>query len=248
MSTDCLCEYHGRASRDILRVWSGWASQWTDGADTYQWTSRPRAPGARSRTPGVMSRCCWDRTRTRPTGVYTPLDRTTRTALPACTGLDPQPLARDPTGAGGVAWANQGWIGLKAETTAEPSRNGPGPRFGGIGKYRYIRSLPMSRWDLMPFHDRPFKGSETGEPESTSLMRFPTHVTMNTSDTYARLCVSEYSCLNRLCTPEALPGVLRTGPNSTSFPEQLPRLEKGGETTIHSQSTESLQMDQDTTP
>ncbi len=26
MSTDCLCEYHGRASRDILRVWSGWAS------------------------------------------------------------------------------------------------------------------------------------------------------------------------------------------------------------------------------
>jgi hypothetical protein len=26
MSTDCLCEYHGRASRDIQRVWSGWAS------------------------------------------------------------------------------------------------------------------------------------------------------------------------------------------------------------------------------
>ncbi len=26
MSTDCLCEYHGRASRDTLRVWSGWAS------------------------------------------------------------------------------------------------------------------------------------------------------------------------------------------------------------------------------
>jgi hypothetical protein len=67
---------------------------------------------------------------------------------------------------------------------------------------------------------------------------------MNTSDTYARLCVSEYSCRNRLCTPEALPGVLRTGPNSASFPEQLPRLEKGGETTIHSQSTESIQMDQ----
>ena len=26
MSTDYLCEYHGRASRDTLRVWSGWAS------------------------------------------------------------------------------------------------------------------------------------------------------------------------------------------------------------------------------
>ena len=45
-----------------------------------------------------------------------------------------------------------------------------------------------------------------------------------------------------------VPGVLRTGPNSASFPEQLPRLEKGGETTIHSQSTESIQMVQDTTP
>jgi hypothetical protein len=98
-----------------------------------------------------MGRRCWDRNRTRPTGVYAPLDRTTRTALPACTCLDPQPLARDPAGAGGVAWANQGLIGLKAETTAEPSRNGQGPRFGCIGKYRYIRSLPMSRWDLMPW-------------------------------------------------------------------------------------------------
>ncbi len=74
--------------------------------------------------------------------------------------LDPHPLARDPAGVGGVAWANQGWIGLKAETTAEPSRNGPGPRFGGIGKYCYMLSLPMSRWDLIPFLDRPFKGSE----------------------------------------------------------------------------------------
>ena len=232
MSTDYLCEYHGRASRDTLRVWSGWAStviHWphyepdlgpryapgrgprncrTNLSATAPLDLRASGPtaqihinGHRGPVPlepaaGVMSRRCWDRTRTRPTGVYTPLDRTTRTALPACTCLDPQPSARDPAGAGGVAWANQGWIGLKAETTAEPSRNGPGPRFGFIGKYRYRRSLPMSRWDLMPFHNRPFKGSETGELQSTSLMRFPTHVTMNTSDTYARLCVSEYSCRN----------------------------------------------------
>jgi hypothetical protein len=27
---------------------AGPSGQWTDGADTYQWTSRPRAPGARS--------------------------------------------------------------------------------------------------------------------------------------------------------------------------------------------------------
>ena len=219
MSTDCLCEYHGRASRDTLRVWSGWAStviHWPhyepDLGPRYAPGRGPRdeldlgprdALGRRPRncrtnlsatapldlrasgptaqihinghrgpaplepSAGVMSRRCWDRTRTRPTGVYTPLDRTTRTALPACTCLDPQPSARDPAGAGGVAWANQGWIGLKAETTAEPSRNGPGPRFGFIGKYRYRRSLPMSRWDLMPFHNRPFKGSETGEVHST---------------------------------------------------------------------------------
>ncbi len=69
---------------------------------------------------------------------------------------------------------------------------------------------------------------------------------MNTSDTYAQLCVSEYSCRNRLCTLEALPGVISTGPNSASFPEQLPRLEKRGETTINSQWTESIQMAQDT--
>ncbi len=115
MSTDCLCEYHGRASghttglerlgfygdtraalragpRAALRagpraarragpraairagsraairagLWAalragqraaqlsglpqrGPSGQWTDCADTYQWTSRPRAPGARSR-------------------------------------------------------------------------------------------------------------------------------------------------------------------------------------------------------
>jgi hypothetical protein len=160
-------------------------------------------------------------------GFQMPLDLTTRTALPACTCLDPQPLARDPAGAGGVVLANQGWIrpGLKAETTDEPSLNGPGPRFCCIGQYRYIRSLPMSRWDLMPFLDRPFKGSETGELQSTSKMRFPTHwqVTINTSDTYARLCVSEYSCRNmpyqasRMLVPRT--GRLYSG--GTSLPVRL---------------------------
>ena len=158
MSTDCLCEYHGRASRDILRVWSGWASTVIHGprdeldlgpryapgrgprcamgcgpryapdrgprncrtnlSATAPLDSRASGPtaqiyinGHRGPAPlepaaGVMSRCCWDRTR--PTGVYTPMDRTTRTALPACTCLDPQPLAWDQTGAGGVAWTNQG--------------------------------------------------------------------------------------------------------------------------------------------
>ena len=152
MSTDCLCEYHGRAGQDILRVWSGWASTVIHGpSDELDLGPRyapgrgpryvpdhgprncrtnlsatapldPRASGLTAQihinghrgpaplepAAGVMSRCCWDRTRTRPTGVYTPLDRTTRTTLPTCTCLDPQPLARDPTGAGGVAWTNQG--------------------------------------------------------------------------------------------------------------------------------------------
>ena len=106
MSCDCLSKYHGRASRDALRVWSGWAStvihgprceldygpryasgrrprhtqdqpqrhraagpldQRTDDADTYQWTSRTRAPGVYSRihvpyagtTLGGRTRPCW---------------------------------------------------------------------------------------------------------------------------------------------------------------------------------------------
>ncbi len=65
-----------------------------------------RGPSPLEPAAGVTSRRCWDQTRTRPTGVYTPLDRTTRTALPAFTCLDQQPLARDPAGVGGVAWAN----------------------------------------------------------------------------------------------------------------------------------------------
>ncbi len=155
-----------------------------------------RGPAPLEPAAGVMCSSCWDWTRTRPTEVYTPLDRTTRTALPACTCLDPQPLARDPVRAGGVAWANQGWIRMKAETTAELSRDGPGSRCGVIGKYRYLLSRPMSRWDLIQFHDCPFKGSEKGELQSTLMIRFPTHVTMNTSYTYAQLCFSEYSCRN----------------------------------------------------
>ncbi len=95
----------------------------------------PDQPGPLEPAAGVSLRLCargsdsdsgipeWDRTRTRPTGVYTPLGRTTRTALPACTRYGPQPLARDPAGAGGVAWASPGWIWQKAETAAEPSRD-----------------------------------------------------------------------------------------------------------------------------
>jgi hypothetical protein len=45
MSTDCLCEYHRRASRDILRVWNGWASTVIHGP-RYEADLGPRyAPG-----------------------------------------------------------------------------------------------------------------------------------------------------------------------------------------------------------
>jgi len=85
---------------------AGPSGQWTDGADTCQWTSRPRAPGARSwsHEPPLLGSdsdsADWSLHTAGPT----------RTALPACTCLDPQPLTRDPAGAGGVAWANQGWL------------------------------------------------------------------------------------------------------------------------------------------
>jgi hypothetical protein len=157
MSCDCLSKYHGRASRDALRGWSGWAStvihgpryepdygpryeqdygpryasgrraalrvgppsratrraagpryasdrrprctpdqlqrhctagpsdQRTEDADTYQWTSRPRAPGVYSRIHVPYAGTTLGG-RTRTAGVYyTPLDRTTRAASSACT-------------------------------------------------------------------------------------------------------------------------------------------------------------------
>ncbi len=178
-----------------------------------------RDPAPLEPAAGVMSRRCWDRTRTRPTGIrvrWTELEQPGPRCPPAPVCLDPQPSARDPAGAGGVAWGDPGlgWIGLKAESTDEPSRNGPGPRFGGVGEYLCMRSLPMSRWERTPFCDRPLRGSETGELQSTSMMRFPTHAALKTSDTYARLCFSEYSCRNthgfpardRSTRPDTRPG------------------------------------------
>ncbi len=102
--------------------------------------------------------------------------------------------------------SNQGWIGLnlKAETTAEPS---PAERAGTkiwlYGKVplhtvtprAYERPSRLARGsESQAYHAvsvaRPpistSKGSETGDLQSTSLMRFPTHVTMNGSDTSHR--------------------------------------------------------------
>ena len=79
------------------------------------------------------------------------------------------------------------------------------------------------------------------------MMRFPTHVTMNTYATSARFCACADRSCNRLCTPEELTGVLCTGSYSDIIPEYLPRLEKGGDTTIHGPSTEMIQAVQDST-
>ena len=79
------------------------------------------------------------------------------------------------------------------------------------------------------------------------MMRFPTHVTMNTYATSARFCAYADRSCNRLCTPEELPGVLRTGPYSEIVPEHLPCSKKGGGTKIHGQSTEMVQAVQDST-
>ena len=73
----------------------------------------------------------------------------------------------------------------------------------------------------------------------------PTHVTMNTYATSARFCAYADRSCNRLCTPEELPGVLRTGSYSVIIPEHLPRLVKGGYTTIHGQLTERIKAVQD---
>ena len=95
----------------------------------------------------------------------------------------------------------------------------------------------------MPFHDRPFKGSETGERETTSMMRFPTHAIMNTSDTTMRPCVKDSPGLNRLRACETSP-VLRTGLRPESISEQFPCSENGGDVRIQRHLTTS---DADTT-
>jgi hypothetical protein len=45
----CLCEYHGRASRDTLRVWNGWASTVIHGPRYESDLGLRYAPGRRPR-------------------------------------------------------------------------------------------------------------------------------------------------------------------------------------------------------
>jgi hypothetical protein len=72
-------------------------------------------------------------------------------------------------------------------------------------------------------------------------MKFPTHATMNTYAASAGFCAYADRICNRLCTPEARPVVLLTCTDSVIIPEHLLRLEKGGDTTIHSQLTKKIQ-------
>ena len=108
---------------------SGWL---TDNADTYQWTSRPRAPGARSRSeptavrPGIgLGRL----------SLYTAgpnnTDLATRPRLLGTAAISSVPRRRRRSGAGrsGLEWVEGG-------DCSKPSRDGPGPRCGVIGKYR----------------------------------------------------------------------------------------------------------------
>ncbi len=81
-------------------------------------------------------------------------------------------------------------------------------------------------------------------------MAIPTRVAMNTAATPMCFCVSRQErdtrCIkrNRFCAFEAFPE-LRSSTTSADTPEKL-RLEKGGDTTIHSQVTTRVQMGDDT--
>ena len=94
MSCDCLSKYHGRASRDALRDWSGWASTVTHGPryepdywPRYAMDYGPRyEPGRTHRAApaaGVMSRllCRWGSDELDWTTCHT-----TRAALPDYAG------------------------------------------------------------------------------------------------------------------------------------------------------------------
>ncbi len=78
-------------------------------------------------------------------------------------------------------------------------------------------------------------------------MAFAAHVTTDTSVTPRIYSIDS----NRSCADEALPEPeLRSSPASADIPEfgvslELPRSEKGGETTIHSPATTRSQMGED---
>ena len=134
----------------VLRAGSavGPSGRWTDNADTYQWTSRPRAPGARSRSEPTAGRpgIGLGRLSLHTAGPDNP-DRATRLHLlgTAAIGSVPGRYRRSGAGQSGMEWVEGG-------DCSKPSRDGPGPRCGVIGKYRYSRSRPITRWDLIPFH------------------------------------------------------------------------------------------------
>jgi hypothetical protein len=85
-------------------------------------------------------------------------------------------------------------------------------------------------------------------------MAIPTRVAMNTFATPMCFCVSRQTCntmcvkRNRSCACKEFPD-LRQSINSNDSPElEVPRLEKGWDTMMHSQVTKQVQMGYDTAP
>ena len=107
--------------------------QWMDDADTYQWTLRPRSPGAYSRSeptavrPGIGL----GRLSLHTAGPDNP-DRATRLHLlgTAAIGSGPGRRKRSGVGQSGMEWVEGG-------DCSKLSRDGPGPRCGVLGKYRF---------------------------------------------------------------------------------------------------------------
>jgi len=119
----------------VLRARStaGPSGRWADDADTYQWTSRPRAPGAYGRSEPTVVRpgIGLGRLSLHTAGPDNP-DRATRPHLLGTAAIGSGPGRRRRSGAGqsGMEWVEGG-------DCSKPSRDGPGPRRGILGKYRY---------------------------------------------------------------------------------------------------------------
>ena len=114
----------------------------------------PAPPGARSRSEptAVRSGIGLGRLSLHTAGPDNP-DRATRLHLLGTSAIGSVPGRHRRSGAGqsGMEWVEGG-------DCSRPSLDGPGPRCGVIGKYRYSRSHPTSitRWDFIPFHVSPF--------------------------------------------------------------------------------------------
>ena len=158
MSCNCLIKYHGRASRDALRGWSGWASTVIHGP-RYEPDYGPRyepdygpcyAPGRRATLrvgpPGRATRRAAGQRHAPGRG-----PRRTPDQLQCHRAAGPSDQRTDD--ADTYQWTSR--TRAPGVYSGGPSQDGPGLRCGCHGKVAILPSFPIARWEIAPFHIYP---------------------------------------------------------------------------------------------